>query len=1068
MKKRILLVLLVVYSFINAYGQQKITGKVTDDSGLHGLANVTVRIIGTNNKVYTNNQGVFEITGTNQLDSLSFTHVSYQALTIPLKGKMITPIFVRLTLKITALNEISVNTGFYTIAKDRATGSFTQINNELLNRSVGADLISRIENIVSGLQFDRGNITGENRTKEKPEIRIRGLATIEANNGPLIVIDNFPYEGDISTINPNDIESVTVLKDAAAASIWGALAGNGVIVITTKHGRYNQKAKISFNSNFTVAGRPDLFYSKGFLPSETVMSIEKGLFEHAGYVFQPQTFVPQYPELLNKRKLGLISEQDFLSEESLMKNTDIRQEAMNYLYQPAVYQQYALNVSGGERKYSYYLSAGYDNNRGYSVGNTDNRLSLSLQNTFKPLDGLELTAGIWYTRQQSKDNGLTYESVFNAALGQSPYVVLQDVNGNAMPTGRSGLSMSYQRQALANGLLDWMYRPLDEIKLADNRAWGKELRLNGGLKYSFLKHFNLATAYQYINGEQDAESYYSPSTYYVRDLVNRFTATDGTKVIPYAGILSGNAPLRNNTHSGRVQLNYTQYFNNDHEISALGGTEIRQSTTQTLPGYLLYNYDDHIGIGTRGFDYAKRFPVRPQGSERIPGPPYSPLYLTNRYLSYFSNAAYNYKGRYTISGSLRWDGANLLGVKTNEKGTALWSTGLGWELSKETFYNIPVVPYLRLRATYGSAGNIDKSQSHYPTIAYVATSELNNLAAANLISPGNPYLRWEQVNTTNFGLDMALLGRRITGTVEWYFKDSKDLLAPNLIDPTAGILGNYKINYGKMKTKGLDVQLTSLNLEGRFKWRSILLLSYSKNKITDINTPTQSSIAYYFDYRQPVGGRSLDAVYSLPWNGLEHNTGKPIIYINGNSSTDYASYFSGYDKGNLVVSGLSVAPVYGSLRNNLSWNNWELSTLVSFKTGYVFRRKSMWSGAENVVNGPIYHQDYYQRWQQPGDEIFTNVPVATLSMNVYERYAYEYSEALITKGDHVRLQDVSLSYQLSNKMTSKLGLSNLRFYGYAKNLGLIWTANKQGIDPDQPYASYPATRSFSFGVQAGF
>src|SRR5690606_14503812 len=215
-----------------------------------------------------------------------------------------------------------------------------------------------------------------------------------------------------------------------------------------------------------------------------------------------------------------------------------------------------------------------------------------------------------------------------------------------------------------------------------------------------------------------------------------------------------------NIHSGRTQLNYSRDFG-VHRVVALAGGEIRQSVGQTSPGFRIYNYDRDLLTGTANFNYTQSYPTRPTGSARISAPSVSMGHVTDRFLSYFSNAAYTYHDRYTLSGSLRWDASNLFGVKTNQKGVPLWSIGGSWEASKEAFYGVSGwFPYLRLRATYGSAGNVNKQVSVFPTVSYSSDSN-TGLATARVRNVGNPSLRWEQVKTVNVAVDFALFNRRI-------------------------------------------------------------------------------------------------------------------------------------------------------------------------------------------------------------------------------------------------------------------------------------------------------------------
>lgn len=1046
-----------------AFGQHKIVGYVADGNSNIGLPGASLKLKKKGLHTKTNDEGHYVIDAPLVGDTLMCSYLGYKTALYPIKDINNGVLNIAMEPETGVLNEVVVNTGFYTIPRERSTGSFSQVDNNLLNRSVSPDLFSRLEGITNGLQFNRSNIKDENRLNQKTELRIRGLSTIEASSSPLIVVDNFPYNGDLATINPNDIESVTILKDAAAASIWGALAANGVIVINTKQGRYNQKAKINFNSNFTIAQKPDLYYSNRYLPADVVMGFQKTLFEKNAYVKQPQTYIPAYVELLLKQQSGAILSDEFGKTELQMQHTDSRSEALNSFYQPATNQQYALSTSGGETSYHYYFSAGYDSNRGTVIGNADSRLNLSLQNTFKTWKYLEMNAGIWYTKLEAKANGLSYQTASDV---MEPYTRFKGEDGKALPVGTNGLRLLYQEEAIKNNLLDWLYRPIDEINLADNTSKSQELRLNGGIKYSFFKDFNLNASYQYLQNNQASRKYYSPESFFVRNLVNKFTQTNGTSPIPNNGILAGESPYEGISHSGRLQLNF-QHTSTDYELYTLAGAEIKQSLASTLPGYILYDYDDNLGLGSSAYDYTKSFSIRPLGLGKISGGVGSPAYITNRYLSYFSNASYSYKSRYTVSGSLRWDGSNLLGVKTNQKGTPLWSAGASWEISREHFYAIKQMPYLRLRATYGSGGNVDKSQSYFPTIAYLVEG-ITGIKSANLTSPGNPYLKWEQVNTLNLGIDWGLFDRRIQGSLEGYIKKAKDLLATNLMDPTIGVTGNYKINYGGMQTKGLDLQINSQNLKGNFNWNSTFLLNYTTNKITKLNIQVSNDIGTNLGASQPEKGQSLDAVYALPWNGLDHNTGRPIIFIDGKQSYDYAKYYNTFPKADLLRVGVRVPPYYSSLLNSLKWRELELTFLITGKFGYVFSRQSMWSGAEQAVGNTSYHTDYFKRWKQPGDEAFTNVPASTPIIDSYEQSVYQFSEALISKGDYIRLQDINIAYTFQAKALTRLGLQSIRIYSYAKNLGLIWKNNKEGLDPEYANSSYPPSKSFAFGLQVNY
>ena len=1059
MKLTLVPVLLALVSLVSiCSAQEKIRGIVTDDDG-NPLVGASVKYMHTDRTTLTDETGEFVLPRLGDADTLVISYLGYMPFRLPVATAS-NPLHIALFSDPNALEEVVVNTGYYEIPKERATGSFTYIDNKLLRRGVSTNILERLEGVVNGVQFVQPQAT------DASGIRVRGLSTIDADTRPLIVVDNFPYEGDINTINPNDVESITVLRDAAAASIWGARAGNGVIVINTRRGQYDQPVQISFNSNMNVIDKPDLFYSQRYLPSYKVMEIQKELFERGSYREQNQTYIPSYIELLIKKRDNLIGEAEFLRQEAFMQSTDLRKEKLKYLYQTAINQQYALGVRGGGDAYRYAFSMGYDKNRSNLVGNTNNRLNISLQNSFRIGRQLELTGTFWYTHQSARNNAtsLTQDSEI--------YDALLDIAGNPASAANTYRAL-YRESAMESGLLDWSYRPLMEMRLADNTSGNREMRMNVGLRYSFLDNFNVQTTYQYTQGDDWSRQYYHPDSYYVRNLVNRFTQSDGTQVIPYGGVLEMGSPTDGFSHSARGQINYSRQFGVDHQVVALAGAELRARIVQMMPNLRIFNYDDDLGTGVTQLDYLTRWPTRPTGSNRIPlsnSTATSPSKHTNHDLSYFGNASYTYKERYVLSGSLRWDGSNLLGVKANQRGTALWSIGGSWQMSREAFFSIDWLTYLRLRSTYGSAGNIDKSQSHYPTIS-LGTNDITGLVQATLRHPGNPSLRWEQVNTANAGMDWRVYNNRIGGSIEYYDKHAKHLLGSNMMDPTTGAGDEYKTNYADLRTRGWDIQVDSRNLVGRFSWNTTLLLSSSKNKVTAFNGPEHDNVSYYFSRRIPETGRSLDMIYALPWHGLSGTDGMPIIYADGQQTTDaskYSAYYLNFPIDQLVQAGVTVPRLFGSLRNTFEWKGIQLGALISFKAGHVFRRNSIGPGQEYLGN-PVYHMDYFKRWQQPGDERYTDVPAWAETAAPNQRWAmYEQSEALITKGGVIRLQDVSLSYTLPKAHIAATHLQSLRLYAYVRNLGILWRANEYGIDPDFPNADYPAPRSFALGIQLDF
>lgn len=1048
--------------------QQVVTGKVLSSADRIPLPGATVSSQRSGLSAKTGGEGSFEIRCFPGNDTLVVSHVGFTKTTFVIPSEVSGPLTILMDRTSSALEEVVINTGYYRVPKERATGSFVHIDSALYNRAIGVNVLDRLEGVANGLQFNRNRNYGE--LSRSPALRLRGVSTIESDAAPLIVVDDFPYEGDINSINPNDVESITLLRDAAAASIWGARAGNGVIVITTKRGQYDQRHTVSVTANSTISEKPNLFYGKDRLPAPVVMQIEEEMFKRGMYAEQDQTALPYYVELMIGLREGTVSPAEYEREKGRLQTIDIREEATRHLYRPSLHQQYAMNFRGGGDRHRYYLSGGYDNWLGSVIGNESRRLNLNMNNTVRLMRGLELDLGLWYATTRDQQNGLSLANLHSSGIGApSTYTALRNSEGNAMPIVRN-YRYAYAARATENGLVDWMFRPLDEVALADQRSTASNLRFDGALRYRFLRHFSANFNYRIMRQENQGRNYFAPESYYVRDLVNRFTQEDGTLVIPHNGILHLPSEHVLSSQSGRLQVNYDQSFDN-HRVVALAGGEVREQVLRTLPESRVYNYDDDLLTGATIFDYTRFYPVRPTGVARILSAGGNSSQSLDRFVSYFSNVSYTYKSRYTLTNSLRWDASNLFGVKTNQKGVPLWSAGIGWELSKEPFYKTGLIPYARVRLTYGSSGNVNTSVSVFPTARY-GINTVTSLTEAFIRSIGNPSLRWEKVKTVNAGIDFATKGNRFSGTLEVYEKRASDLLGYDYLDPTTGLSGNLQqmTNYADMRTRGLDVQLTSRNIDRRFKWYTTVLFSTVKNEILNYRTSDVSTIIPYLSNSAapPVVGRSRDVVYALPWHGLDPQTGAVIAYVDGQPSTDYGNYINGYLPEELLVAGVDVPTYHGSMRNLFAFGNLELSALISWKGGHVFRRESMVPGGE-YQGYDLHHTDYLDRWKQPGDEMKTHVPAATDSYSVQADIAYSRSQVLITKGDHIRLDEMGMTYALRGQAVNFLpATSSIRLTFYARNLGILWRANKLGIDPEYPLSSYPALRSYALGIQVDF
>lgn len=1036
-----------------------VKGKVVNEYG-DPVASASVAVKGTTVGTTTDENGFFELKNIEENAVLVISSINIETKEIKVSGK-IDLSNIRVKIKIDESEAVVVNTGYQKVKPNEATGSFDKIDNELFNRSVSSDVISRLENVASGLYFSK--------VRNSSQLFIRGLSTLNAGTDPLIVVDNFPYEGSINNINPNIVESITILKDASASSIWGARAGNGVIVITTKKPKYNQETRLSVNSNISFQEKPDIFNDPNFIGSSDFIDLEHFLFGRGFYnsVLANTTsrpIVSPVVEILNARKLGQITPEDSAGKIDALRLMDVRKDYQKYLYRQEVTQQYALSLSGGSNILNYLVNLGLDRNLSSLIGNQNNRSTLFTAISFKPIKRMSIQTTINYVISRSQNNGLAYSDI-NPGGGKAflyPYAMLADELGNPLPIEKD-YRLTFLDTAGSGKLLDWKYRPLDEVKNNDLTNSLQDILLNLNLKYDFTNSFSVEVNSQLEKSNQESNRHYSQHTYFTRNLINRFTRIDGATItnIPFGGILD-KTYSRLASFAIRGQLNYSKTWRNLHQITTIAGGEVRENHAV---GYTnrTYGYVDDILVYSN-VDYITRFALYGNlGSGNIPSNnDFSDI--LNRFVSFYSNATYNYKKKYIISGSLRRDASNLFGVNTNQKWKPLWSTGFAWNISEEMFYNSSWLPLLQLRVTYGYNGNIKNDIAAVPTIYYTSPDPPTFLPYANINSLPNPELRWEKSRSINAQINFATKKEIIVGTVEFYQKHSVDLLSPTNIDPTTG-LALMTMNTANLNGKGIDIQLDAKILNKAFKWNSKLLLQYVTNKVT--RYLVERSLAGYpgFAYAiTPIEGKDPYALISYRWGGLD-SLGNPIGYVGKVQNTNYSTIVNSPTLDDLVFHGTTRPPLFGSFLNAFSYKGFIISANLSFKFGYYFRKSSLSYSA--LFNSWGMHEEFARRWQNPGDELTTNVPAMVYPANSNRDKFYNYSESTVEKGDLVRLQDINLSYRPRKIKFGKYQLKDLLIYIYATNIGIIWRANKLGIDPDFGNG-LPAPLRLSAGIKVDF
>jgi TonB-linked SusC/RagA family outer membrane protein len=1053
-----------------------ISGTIVSATDQKPLLGATIILLSNNQRALTDGNGYFRLTTPDTSGKIQVIFVGHETQILTFNSHFHGPYQIRLVENYTDLKEVIVSTGYQKLPKERVTGSFFQLDSTLINRRVSTDIVSRLEGVVPGLLFNRNTSASSSNTLD---LSIRGHSTLFSNDQPLIVLDNFPYDGDINNINPNDIASISVLKDAAAASIWGVRSGNGVIIITTKQGQQNQPLSMEFNSNFTIGEKPDIYYDPNFLDANDFINVEQTLFKGGFYdrkIRSGYQVISPVVQLLANQRSGLITQTQADNLIDGLRQIDVRKDIEKYFYKKSFLQQYNLNFRGGGKNSDYYSSIGYDKNLSALVGNTSQRITISNSLNFRPVKNLDISASWFFSKDNGKSNaalrGINQVSGINHLY---PYAQLSDSQANPLAIVHA-FSQSFINSTANSKLLDWNYRPLDELKNADNQSTGIDNRLTAGMKYTILNGLSAEVKYAYEIANNEERDYYSQDTYYTRNLINGFAQLNSDGMynypIPLGGVYNlSSAKLASNRIRG--QFNFNRDWRNN-SLSIIGGTEWSSVQNYSIVNAPAYGYNKSTGASVPSIDFLTNYVQNPKnlGTSQIPNNQYYSKFNDN-YISYFANGAYTYDQKYSVSISGRIDKSNLFGVNTNQKAVPLFSTGLAWNLGKERFYNFSLIPDIKLRATFGYNGNVNKSVSAITTLLQQTNSYYSNSPYNVISSPGNPNLGWEKDRMINLGIDFSLRKQIISGSIEYYNKKGDNLFGYEQLPPSSGQLQFFG-NTANTKGHGFDVLINSRNISTPdFKWTTNFIYNNAIDKVSKYFF--QTAITDYVSQNgnsgviTPIVGAPLFAIYAFRSGPLTHQTGDPQGYLNGQLSTDYPAIRAQTKPSDLQFFGSARPTHFGSVRNTLIFKQITLSANVIYKLGYYFYKPSInyyslyynWTG----------NKDFLKRWQNPGDEAKTKIPsIASLPINSDREFFYEYSDVNVENGSHIRLQDIMLSYDLKSLLGKKSSFSSLNIYGYVNNVGILWKANHAGLDPDVYLSnggatSLPIPRTYSIGIK---
>lgn len=1043
---------------------RQITGVIKDEYG-EPVMGATVMVAGTTIGTATDIDGKFMLTIPASATTLKVSYIGYTTMETKLNAKT-GNYNITINPDVQALQDVVV-TGYQTISRERAAGSFSVVTPEELKGKMQDNIMDRLEGRVAGL------------TTTQQGLRIRGQATLNGNTTVLYVVDGVPFEGDIKLINPADITNVTVLKDASAASIYGARSANGVVVISTRTGEAGG-TRVNYNGNVRMTSLPSQKYRNRMNSSELVdFQVDLwGRYTDDRSFDERKYHNPVYHALFLERE-NEISTDELNNRLNFYRSQDRYQELEdNFLRKVAVKQQHNVSFSGGSEKYKYSLSANYTGDYGYNknMGNND-RIGFNLRNQFNFFSWLKADVGIIGSNQNTHtDTGFNPYSLYTG--GTASYITLLNPDGSPAQWYTKGKSQFEIDRLNELGLMDETYIPLNEGKSSYSETKDRYLNINIGLNMKLYEGLTLDLRYQNESTNSFSKSHLSKDNINVKSMINDASVlnADGTfkHHIPFGGQVTENNKWVN-SYTLRAQANYQKIFNNKHDLKVIAGAE-RRAVRDRRNGAFKLGYDD----SNLGFKYINELELsqtikntqalNDQFSYTAPFPNF--VDIENRFVSFYANAAYSFDRRLSATASIRMDQSNLFGTDPKYQYRPLWSVGGQYVIFENKF---PWLNRLAARATYGINGNIARNTG--PFMIVRDSSKPNyytNEISSYISSPPNSALRWEKTDVVNIGIDFNLLRNRLNGSFEFYNKKSSDLLGDIQSDPTYG-WSNMMINYGDMYNRGVELALQSTNIQTRaFRWASNFVFSYNKNMLTNVENKGTDANSYY-SKGQSRTGYPMGALFSVRYAGLDEK-GSPRAYDkDGNIVTNTTKL----TKEDLVYSGTSIAPYNASLTNSFYFKGFELSFMFTYYGGHKMRdpRADQFMKMYPVINyANNMDKGYMNFWKNPGDEADINMaPAFNFPAESNVENFWRAADIHIKRADYIKLRDLTLTYNLPSSLLRKAFIRHASVNFQCQNLW-TWSAAGSKLDPEVwsgtelGYLSRgsQAPRSYTIGLSLNF
>ncbi|WP_295767188.1 TonB-dependent receptor [uncultured Mucilaginibacter sp.] len=1043
MKFRFLLFLFLTGWIALAHAQErKVTGTVTQEGSTTALPGVNVNIKGQRKSTQTDPDGKFSITLQGAENTLVFTYVGFEAKEVPVSGNTLS---VQLKAANNNLNEVVV-VAYGTANKATYTGSASVVNAADLEKRQVSNISRTLQGVVPGVQ----SVAPAGQPGSEASIRIRGIGSVNASSDPLYVVDGIPFSGNINAINTADVESISVLKDASASALYGSRGANGVIIITTKRGKYNAKPTVTLNSNIGYSSRAVKDYD--FVSTNDYFQLQwealrNNRLDQGNTAAQAAQYATS--ELVSNLKINpygsafpnpvgldgkLVAGATPLWDDDWSKS----------LSRTGVRQQVDLGISGGGADSRYFVSGGYLDDKGFIIGSHFRRYNTRVNYNTKVNKWFEAGVNVAASSTSQDSPPQTDSSQGNFAnfgrLVSDIYPVYERNADGTLKLDASGNRVydfgNYRPSAAATGnnLLG-----IAELNKYSNKQ--DALILRGNIQINILDGLKLKSSVNTDYNNRSGLSYTNP--------------TFGSGVTG-SGSVSKNSS-RTVGYTINNLLDYTFNVANVHHFNILAGQEVYVLNISSLSG------------SRSNFGFSDK--IEPAAASLLNS--FTGNADEYKLASFLGKIDYNFNQKYYLSASFRRDGSSRFSPES--RWGNFWSVGASWNAKSESFLkDVSWLNSLTVRSSYGAQGN-DNLGSYY---AYQDLYSIyNSLGQAGLVTSRLPTsgLKWETNLNFNSGVDFAILDNRISGSFEVYQRRSKDLLFSRPLAPSLGYTA-IDDNIGSMRNNGYEGQINLVPVVSKdVKWTLGFNFGHYNNKITKL--PQKEIIAgnvgQLGSTKKMIVGSSVYDFYIREWAGVEQANGKPLWYKNiyavdaaGNRTITGRTTTSVYAEADQYFQGSALPKLYGGANTTIKYKQFELYALVAYNIGgkiLDLDEVMILHTGENT--GRTWGTEILNRWT-PQNTI-TDVPRLTTTTTNWNSI----STRFLHDATYARLKNVSLTYNLPSQWASRIGLKNVRVYGRGENL-FTWY-NHKGMDPEQAvdgvtFYRYPAQKTYTFGFDLSF